>query len=375
MTTFTLRILIVAVGGLLAGCNSGPASSGSVGGAPGAASGWIESMPSGMAGATLADAAPFGTGYVVVGAAPDAGSAQAGGIWTSADGTTWNLVGANLATVHVKAVTAAGDELLVAGEHCTGECIGLVLLSSKDGKAWSDQIKASGTEDDVAIGVAVRGGSSFVALSGEIVDLGAGNAENGRAMTSSDGATWTIAPAIDSMSGVRLGGMASGTSAFVAVGSIESGSTRTGATWSSPDGKTWAPGHNDPSFAGALLTSVVAGGPGFVAAGSIGANGAVWTSTDGASWTHVDAPSFAGRPIVDIAAAHSGLVAVGNDASGGHAWLSTDGLAWHDVGAIPGSDNAKFVAVALGSGKVLIAGKPLPGSDPAGIVWLGPLPG
>jgi len=368
-----VRLLVLFSGSLLAACSSGPP--GSSGASAGSATGWNATSPAGMAGATLTDAVPYASGFVVVGAGPDVASGQAGGIWLSADGSTWNALDVDLSSAHVKAVSPAGDGLVAAGEHCTGECIGYLLWSTSDVKTWSGPIKPAGTEGDVAIGVAARG-SELVAVSGEIVDLGGGNAENGRAMTSTDGKTWTVAPDIEVMHGVRLGGIASGSSSFVVVGSIESGSTRTGATWSSVDGKKWVPGSADPSFAGALLTSVVAGGPGFVAAGSIGANGAVWTSTDGATWTHVDdAATFAGRPIVDIAGKPGALAIVGNDTAGGHAWTSTDGKTWHDVGLIAGADNAKFVAVSIGTKNTLIAGKPLPGDPPAGLLWIGPLPG
>jgi len=368
------RAFILALAALLAACSSGPGASGGTGGGPGAASGWTAMSPSSMAGATLADAVPYAGGFVAVGAGPDVGSTQAGGIWASADGSTWNLVTADLSGAHAKTVTAAGTGLIAAGEHCSGECLGLRLWSTSDGQTWSGPGKPAGTDDDVAIGVAARG-STFVAMGGKIVDLAGTNAEEGHALISTDGTTWAAAPEIEAMYGTRLGGIAAGASAFVVVGSIESASTRTGAAWTSADGRAWTPANGDPSFAGALLTSVVAGGPGFVAAGSIGPNGAVWTSTDGMTWTHVDdAKAFAGRPLVDIAATSSGLAIVGNDTTGGHAWMSADGTTWHDVGQLPGADSAKFVAVTIGAKNTLIGGKPLPGVTPAGLVWLGPLP-
>lgn len=374
MTRSTARTLILALAALLAACSTAPGTSGVAGDAPGAASGWTATSPSGMAGATLADAVPYGTGFVAVGAGPDVGSTQAGGIWTSTDGSAWTLATADLSAAHVKAITAAGNGLVAAGERCAGECIGYLLWSTPDGQTWSGPGKPSGTDDYVATGVAARDGS-FVAMGGEIVDLAGGNVEDGHAMTSSDGKTWVVGPDIAAMHGVRLGGIASGANLYVVVGSVDTGSTRTGAAWTSVDGEAWTRATDDPSFAGALLSSVAAGGPGFVAAGSIGPNGAVWTSTDGKTWTHVDdAKAFAGRQLVDLAASSGGLVVVGNDATGGHAWMSTDGTTWHDVGQLPGADAAKFVAVSIGTKNTLIGGKPLPGSAPAGLVWLGPLP-
>ncbi|HTK46007.1 MAG TPA: hypothetical protein VL749_11730 [Patescibacteria group bacterium] len=375
MSSTNVRAVSLALGALLAACSSGPGSSGGTGGGPGAASGWTATSPSSLAGATLADAVPYGSGFVAVGAGPDVGSTQAGGIWVSVDGTTWNLVTADLSATHLKAVTVTGKGLVAAGEHCTGECIGYRLWSSPDGQAWSGPSEPSGSDDFVAVGVAARE-QTLVAVGGKIVDLAGGNGEDGRVMTSSDGKTWTVGPDIPAMHSVRLGGIGSGPDAFVVVGSVDSGSTRTGAAWTSADGAAWTRASDDPSFAGALLTSVAVGGPGFVAAGSIGPNGAVWTSIDGKSWTHVDdAKAFAGRQLVDIAATPGGLVVVGNDATGGHAWTSTDATTWHDAGQLPGADAAKFVAVTIGTKSTMIGGKPLPGVTPAGLVWLGPLPG
>src|SRR6185369_5131770 len=105
-------------------------------------------------GGTPSDVVAFGSGFVAVGAGPDAPSGQTGGMWKSADGNTWTDATVDLASAHLKAVSAAGGKLIAAGEHCTSECIGYWLWSSADGQAWSGPAKPVGAEDYVATGLA-----------------------------------------------------------------------------------------------------------------------------------------------------------------------------------------------------------------------------
>jgi len=103
------------------------------------------------------------------------------------------------------------------------------------------------------------------------------------------------------------------------------------------------------------MLSVTAGGPGLVAVGIEGGtnlagarNGAVWTSSDGITWTSVplDEATFGGegwRRIADVTAGGPGLVAVGSAGDGiwdwdspdldrdAAVWTSVDGLTWSRV--------------------------------------------
>src|SRR4051794_25759084 len=107
MIRSTVRLLVLFSGALLAARSPRPA--GPWGPPAGAAAGWNATSPASMAGATLADALPYASGFVVVGAGPDVTSGQAGGMWLSTDGSTWNAGDVDLRSAHVKAVTAAGD--------------------------------------------------------------------------------------------------------------------------------------------------------------------------------------------------------------------------------------------------------------------------
>jgi hypothetical protein len=125
---------------------------------------------------------------------------------------------------------------------------------------------------------------------------------------------------------------------LIAVGT----SAQQAAVWMSSDGLSWSRLPNTPDLANdsTNLEDVVAGGPGLVAVGSArteegGTDAAVWTSTDGVTWSRIphDAAVFGGsgnEGIRAIAAGPEGLVAVGyNHAySEGAVWTSIDGIEW-----------------------------------------------
>ena len=96
------------------------------------------------------------------------------------------------------------------------------------------------------------------------------------------------------------------------------------AVWTSSDGVSWSRiEHDEDVFGAARMTSVTAGGPGFVAVGWDGhphggeGNAVVWTSVDGVTWSrvpHGDAAfgqqgDFTGMK--EVVAGGPGLVAVG----------------------------------------------------------------
>lgn len=159
-----------------------------------------------------------------------------------------------------------------------------------------------------------------------------------------------------------------------------------------------------PEFHGAAINDVVAAGPGFVAGGSIGgASGeprrpAIWTSTDGLSWSLVPEgvaftdrfPTYVGLPgvggIVGMAVGNGRMVAVGVVGSGYgegdmHAvfWTSVDGLTW-TTSVAPSVAHAAALDVAFGSsgfvavgvrcaGCVVAEGSTPPAGSISGAVW------
>jgi hypothetical protein len=157
------------------------------------------------------------------------------------------------------------------------------------------------------------------------------------------------------MSGVTVGGPG-----LVAVGSDGFGALETylrtrpwgrhAAVWTSTDGITWSRvPHDESVFGGGGMRSVVAGGPGLVAVG-VGDTSvaAVWTSVDGITWSRVphDEAVFGGegnQEMNSVTAGGPGLVAVGvggtpasgrlysRGAGAAAVWTSVDGLTWSRV--------------------------------------------
>jgi hypothetical protein len=116
------------------------------------------------------------------------------------------------------------------------------------------------------------------------------------------------------------------------------------AVWTSTDGLTWTrlpdTAEIRPAGVGAFMEAITSGGPGFVAVGGIHGDdddAAVWTSADGSTWTRVpdDGTLFGGpgdQSMRAVTAGGPGLVAVGYDTStdevGAAVWTSPDGLSW-----------------------------------------------
>lgn len=116
--------------------------------------------------------------------------------------------------------------------------------------------------------------------------------------------------------------------------------------WLSPDGETWSAVDGGPS--GPLdatgeesIRAVTAFGAGFIAVGSRDLegeqDGAVWFSPDGTTWEQVDVPTMGGagrQGVFAIVAATNGTIVAGGyatDASGQGKpaiWTSTDGRSW-----------------------------------------------
>ena len=213
-------------------------------------------------------------------------------------------------------------------------------------------------------GVAV-GGPGLVAVGWDE----SGGDPDAAVWTSSDGITWSRIPHDESifggeddqaMSAVTVGGPG-----LVAVGWDESGGDADAAVWTSSDGITWSRVSHDETALGGdneqFMNAVTAGGPGLVAVGTDGfdtdPDAAVWTSSDGITWSRVphDEAIFGGQrnqSMDGVATGGPGVVAVGTDGSGddGDAvvWTSSDGITWSRV-----SDGA---GVLGGDGRQLMLG-------------------
>ena len=185
-------------------------------------------------------------------------------------------------------------------------------------------------------------------------------------------------------------GVARGDAGVVAVGYDDSGGELDAAVWVSPDGATWTRiPHDEEIFGGAgsqVMWAVAAGGPGLVAVGSDDSGGdqdaAVWTSSDGASWTRVAHDEIAlGGPswqeMYAVVGTGGGLVAVGaSDVAGGAdaaVWTSTDGLTWTRVplnlSALGGLSDQVMTGVVATDGGLVAVGVDWSGGDQDAAVW------
>ncbi len=161
-------------------------------------------------------------------------------------------------------------------------------------------------------------------------------------------------PAADGPSQVVMSDAVADGPRLIGVGSIEWPDTGApsapgppiGAVWTSSNGTTWTRvPHDDAVFRRAWVSSVTAGGPRFVAVGtSVVVHGrtrdaAVWTSPDGLTWSRVshDETVFGQAAMYDVTTGGPGFVAVGFDGppqtvdGTAAVWTSPDGISWSRV--------------------------------------------
>ncbi len=249
-----------------------------------------------------------------------------GTILTSPDGVIWAVRNAGT-TSYLDGVTWGGGQFVAVG--------GSTILISADGVTWSSFSLAS---SNTYLNAVVWSGTQFVAV---------GVQDNGSSwvsaiFTSPNGVAWT-----QRGQGVSTGilfDVAWNGSQFVAVGYV---------TLTSPDGVTWTLRNNDYS-----PQRIIWNGSQFV--GIRGSS--VWISTDGVTWTSVNAG--VSSDLVDATWTGSQFVAVGEDSV---ILTSPDGINWttrtlgitHDLLSIA-SNGAQFVAVGR-YGSIL--------TSPDGVNW------
>jgi hypothetical protein len=180
-----------------------------------------------------------------------------------------------------------------------------------------------------------------------------------------DSFTWSRVP--DDQAGIRgdgggfMASVVAGGPGFVAVGWAPEGA----AVWTSTDGASWSRvPHDDAIFPSGDISSVIVGGLGLVAVGSIDDHAAVWTSPDGVTWSRVshDEAVFGGpgdQEMSDVTLGGPGLVAVGHDSTTGAAvWTSADGIIWSRVppgDSVPSVDREDSMNSITAGGPGLVA--------------------
>ncbi len=294
----------------------------------------------------------FGSTLIAVGVDASGGDADAA-VWTSSDGLNWNRVVAAEAVLGgpgsqaMLRVAVGGPGLVAVGFEDAADDFDwdAAVWTSPDGITWTrvphDEAAFGGDRIQVMWGVTV----AEVGLVAVGTDRSGGDVD-AAVWTSPDGITWTRVPHDEALFGgaanqnmVAISGDASG---VVAVGLDASGGDQDAAVWTSPDGLNWIRVVNPEAVFGGTgnqrMSGLSAGGPGWVAVGSDDSagdmDGAVWTSSDGLTWTRVvDADSVFGGPrdqqLMRVAAGGPGIVAVGTDNPAGDGdvavWTATAG--------------------------------------------------
>jgi hypothetical protein len=341
-----------------------------------------------------------GPGLVAVGWEVTNGGSDAA-VWTSVDGATWSRAPDDGAlggpgNQVMRDVTAGGPGLVAVGRDSVAvgsETYAVAAVwTSVDGFTWSrvahdDGVfgRATGLPDDIFRMTAVtEGGPGLVAVgerggeSDQVEYSGAwiGDRAVGAAWTSVDGVTWSRVPHNPKVFGewdedegpvsapmhglsVSMRDVTTGGPGLVAVGDVYRGGwgTGRGAAWTSTDGVTWSLA--DDHIEAVSVLAVTAGGPGLVVVGFATETpipsalnetwmAAVWTSTDGATWSRVPPqPEVLGGPgwqgMGAVTTGGPGLVAVGGSPEGPTAWTSTDGITWSrvDTATLRGRDDVE----------------------------------
>jgi hypothetical protein len=248
------------------------------------------------------------------------------------------------------------------------------------------------------------GGPGFVAVGKANGPVSEGWPEDAAVWTSPDGTAWTrLPPSVEVFGGPGLQLMedvTAGGPGLVAVGfgwDEPEMAGRTAIVWTSVDGSAWSrvpyqdafasPGYEGNSTA---MHSVTAGGPGLVAVGRDSRVAAVWTSTDGVTWTRAphNPEAFGTGKVLEsatdmseVAAGGPGLVAIGTSGMGARSWgrgdvdwthepgaehavvwTSVDGITWsrvpHDEAVFGGAEgqHCRMRSLAVGDSSLVAIG-------------------
>jgi hypothetical protein len=223
--------------------------------------------------------------------------------------------------------------------------LGPSITSAAEEEALETEIPSVTAADGTAVepwpSTVLNGASAITTGHDRFVVVGwrEGRKPMAKAWTSTDGLTWTRAPATRELAGASMHHVVSVVDGFVAMGTDRKGRV---AGWHSPDGLTWERGSvKRPGKKGleAGLRSVVDGPGGLLALGVfVGQDYAghrMWRSTDGKTWTPVGVPNV---EFVDVLVAIPGgywLLAHDDGGNENAFWRSADGLTWERMEGLP----------------------------------------
>jgi hypothetical protein len=259
----------------------------------------------------------YGNGlYVAV------GSGGARKIITSPDAITWSSA-PNLAN-SLRAVTFGGGLFVAVGNNRT-------IVTSSNGATWTPQADVPPGIPSALAGVTWTG-NRFVAVSFTLFPQSAPVPQGG-IVTSTDGVHWTQAATPPENGSLRA--LASGGGQVVAVGSgapgvpLLGGAAQGNVLRSTDDGQTWSSSAVANPLGVSPSGAAIAFGPaGFVYGG---ARGSIYTSPDGAApWTSQTRPGS--RAYLAVASDGARFCAVGPN---GALASSSDGATWTEVTSVP----------------------------------------
>ena len=303
-------------------------------------------------------------------------------VWTSTDGTHWDVLPFNTpstfwpghAVLGIAEQGAGLGALTETVEYCADPCtltfeLPIVSWTSPDGRKWTPHVlppewlaEPAGQPPLVAVGPA----GIVVATSGP----------SARLATSTDGSHWNLLPAVAFPARFALNDLHGTATGYVAVGRLMTteGSREAASLWSS-DGRHWSEvptilstrpvAASDVGSAGA---SLVVGRDGMIAVGrGVTTPGAAlwWQSADGRGWRPLPAFPPLGptacpgdncglQPNGALVGDGQRMVAVRGGADAG-AWTSADGLAWHGLPVAGDLPNELATQAILLPGGVLLS--------------------
>ncbi len=286
---------------------------------------------------------------VAVGTATGTGGGAA--IWLSNDGATWSRVPyqADFTYGIMTGVAQGPSDMVVVGFVDTPMGVDAAVWTGH-ALTWSriphDPAVFGGFGEQYMSGVCAGGPGLVVVGYDDDYTL----STDAAVWTSPDGTTWTRVPHDEAVMGgqgsLAMYGVVAGGPGLVAVGYDDSDGDADAAVWTSEDGLTWARvPHSETVFGGPSdqkMNSVAVGDDGQLVAVGVDFGiddgvAAVWTSTDGVSWTRVarDDEVFGGpgnQSMNDVVTGGPGYVAVGNEFHLTYwlaaAWTSADGIVW-----------------------------------------------
>lgn len=219
-------------------------------------------------------------------------------LFASTDGVTWTSIdseGIHLGGARPRGLAATSNGYLLAGQSCVDLC-SAVIWSSPDGATWEKVL------DHPVEGSHIE---SLEEINGRYFAMG-GELHSGIALiwVSDNGADWQL--------------VSSDRSVFATPGDDDA---QTPARWVVRHGSA-----NGPGVVAVGVVNEEGGGSSTVTAS------AVWTSTDGVTWTRATGPeSLQGIALTGVTEVSGELIAVGTVDNIAAAWRSSDGTDWAQI--------------------------------------------